>query len=73
MIAALPQHLKGLEQRVIMLQLAVHSLRATYADTAEERADFDSVYHHAAKLRAHLVGVRIECLDTTGLEKVGQA
>jgi hypothetical protein len=58
--AALPLHLKELEQRVAVLQLSIHGLRATYATDNIARADFDAVWHEAAKLRAHLEGVRIE-------------
>jgi hypothetical protein len=54
-------HLKDLEQRVAVLQLSITGLRATYATDTVSRADFDAVWHDAAKLRAHLEGVRIEC------------
>lgn len=54
-------HLKELEQRVAVLQLALQGLRATYGADPAARADFDAVVHGAANLRAHLQGVRIEC------------
>ena len=60
MTAALPLHLKELEQRVAVLQLSIQGLRATYAPDKVARADFDAVWHEAAKVRAHLEGVRIE-------------
>jgi uncharacterized small protein (DUF1192 family) len=61
MTAALPLHLKELEQRVAVLQLSIQGLRATYGADPAARADFDAVCHDAVKLRSHLQGVRIEC------------
>jgi hypothetical protein len=61
MIASLALHLNDLEQRVAMLQLSLHGLRAIYATDATGRADFDAVAHHTSTLRSQLTGVRIEC------------
>ena len=61
MNAVLPLHLPELEQRVAVLQLSIQGLRATYATHAAARADFDAVTHDAAKLRADVAGLRIEC------------
>lgn len=66
MTAALPLHLTELEQRVAVLQLSIQGLRATYATDAAARSDFDAVTHDAAKLRAHVAGLRIECEYSQG-------
>lgn len=61
MTAALPMHLKELEQRVAVLQLSIQGLRAAYGAAPAAQADFDAVCHDATKLRAHFQSVRIEC------------
>ncbi len=66
MTASLPLHLKEIEDRAILLQLAVAGLQAAYGTDPVVRDDFDAVVHAAVKLQAHIHGVRVESEGAEG-------
>ena len=60
MTTSLPLHLKEIEDRTILLGLAIQGLAAAYGQDEAVRPDFDAVVHATAKLMAHIHGVRVE-------------
>ncbi len=59
-------HLKEIEDRATLLQIALTGLKATYGSDPSARADFDAVVHAAAKLTSHIHGVRVAYEDAEG-------